>query len=183
MCGGSHQLPCSLALAVCHVRLHPDDGHLGMWAHRRLAAPAQCQVLPRLSRPAQLLLRQGNANTPRVCARLVLGLRLDARLLSSQALSIVALVLHAIIAYVETFLMANFPGWIIGVLITKNVLCIVGEITALVGACMLERAQTNATQAAYAAQRLSMGQPQQQAIPLQVVVQPFGGAAGGGDRA
>ena len=121
--------------------------------------------------------------TRHVCTRLVLGLRLDARLLSSQALSIVALVLHAIIAYVETFLMANFPGWIIGVLITKNVLCIVGEITALVGACMLERAQTNATQAAYAAQRLSMGQPQQQAIPLQVVVQPFGGAAGGGDRA
>ena len=109
---------------------------------------------------------------------------------SSQALSIVALVLHAIIAYVETFLMANFPGWIIAVLITKNVLCIVGEITALVGACMLERAYMNVAQAAQA-MRISMSQPQampmampqaQQGIPLQVVVAPFQ-TAGGVDRA
>ena len=56
------------------------------------------------------------------------------------ALTTTALVLHSIIAYVESFLVANFQSWVIGCLIAKNTMCIVGEVVALVGACALGQA-------------------------------------------
>ena len=58
----------------------------------------------------------------------------------AQVLTIVALVLHSIIAYVETWLVANFQSWVIAVLIVKNAMCITGEIVGVVGACMITQA-------------------------------------------
>lgn len=42
--------------------------------------------------------------------------------------------------YIETFLVANLQSWVLAVLIVKNVLCIVGELVGLSGACMLGNA-------------------------------------------
>ena len=55
-------------------------------------------------------------------------------------LLIIALCLHGIIAYIETFLIANFQSWVLGVLIAKNGLCIVAEIVGLCVACRLVQA-------------------------------------------
>jgi len=69
----------------------------------------------------------------------------------SKALSTIALVLHAIIAYIETFLLSNFASWIIVVLIIKNVCCIVGEVLALIVACRLSAKDWAALQRQHAA--------------------------------
>ena len=55
-------------------------------------------------------------------------------------LLIIALCLHGIIAYIESFIIANFPSWVIAVLIAKNGLCIAAEIVGLCGACRLMQA-------------------------------------------
>ena len=55
-------------------------------------------------------------------------------------LLIIALCLHGIIAYIESFLIAIFQGWVLGVLIAKNGLCIAAEIVGLCGACRLVHA-------------------------------------------
>ena len=58
----------------------------------------------------------------------------------AQTCSLTAMCLHGIIAYIETFLVANLQSWVLGVLIAKNVLCIAGEIVGTSSACMLGRA-------------------------------------------
>ena len=56
----------------------------------------------------------------------------------ARVMSTTALVLHALIAYVEFFIMSNFASWLVAVLLVKNSFCIVGEGLALVVICKME---------------------------------------------
>ena len=82
-------------------------------------------------------------------------------------MSTTALVLHALIAYVEFFIMSNFASWLIAVLLVKNSFCIVGEGLTLVVICKMEGTCCFA-QPLHLVSRTPVPVPQPVAVPVPV---------------